>query len=231
MDMDFSRCKALNNIPAKKLSDRIVGINALPGDPLAKSMKLMAISRFQESNIPVEYWDLKMDKDFHGDPNLLSKFTEFTADLKQSYTSGASLCFAGAHGRGKTMTSCCILKKAALKGFSCLYTTLSDAVSASLQDNGFSAKREMTMVDFLVLDEVDPRFIGSDKAADLYARSLEGVFRTRSQNKLPTILCTNSPNVLKSFSGALEQSIDSLFSDRMEIVPVFGDDFRKKETT
>ena len=197
----------------------------------AKHVKLIAINRYAESNIPLEYWTLKMDKDFSGDPRLLSKYNEYIADMKNSYITGSSICFAGGHGLGKTMTITAILKKASQKGFTCLYTTLSDIVSVLTQATGedrFTARRELALVDFLAIDEFDSRFMPSDNAADLYARSLESVFRTRSQNKLPTLMCTNSPNVVESFNGPLKASIDSLMKGYLKVFPVMGEDFRKK---
>ena len=199
--LDFSRSPALNNIPKKKLREWLAAIKEKTPDIKDQNVKLQAINRYAESNIPIEYWSLKMEKDFSGDPRLKTKYEEYIADLKNSYINGVSICFAGSHGVGKTMAVSCILKNAAQKGFSCLYTTLSDIVNAltsAPNEDKFSARRELTLVDFLVIDEFDSRFMPSDNAADLYARSLESVFRTRSQNKLPTLMCTNSPNVVES---------------------------------
>ena len=81
----------------------------------------------------------------------------------------------------------------------------------------------------LFRSEFDSRFMPSENAADLYARSLENVFRTRSQNKLPTLMCTNSPNVVESFNGPLKASMDSLMRGYLKIFVVLGDDFRKKD--
>jgi DNA replication protein DnaC len=228
----FLRSKALNNIPPRKLQEILSSIEKTEEDFQAKNIKLIAVNRYAESNIPIEYWSLKMEKDFHGDSRLLNKHNEYTQDLKKSYLEGASVCFAGSHGLGKTFTVCSVLKKASSKGFTCLYTTLSDIVnvltSASNEDK-FIARRELGLVDFLVIDEFDSRFISSDNAADLYARTLENIFRTRSQNKLPTLMCTNSPNIIESFNGPLKASIDSLMKGYLKLFPVFGEDYRKKK--
>jgi DNA replication protein DnaC len=197
-----------------------------------KHVRLIAINRYAESNIPLEYWTLKMDRDFVGDSRLLAKYNEYIADLKNSYITGSSICFAGGHGLGKTMTITAVLKKASQKGFTCLYTTLSDIVSVLTQASGedrYIARRELALVDFLAIDEFDPRFMSSENAANLYARSLESVFRTRSQNKIPTLMCTNSPNVVSSFHGPLKESIDSLMKGYLKIFPVMGEDFRKRK--
>src|SRR5260370_12445636 len=149
------------------------------------------------------------------------------------YIGGKSICFAGGHGLGKTMTITCILKKAAQKGFSCLYTTLSDIVNVLTGEYGedrLMARRELAMVDFLAIDEFDPRFMPSENAADLYARSLENVFRARSQNKLPTLMGTNSPNPVESFGGSMRASIDSLMKGYLQVFVVSpGKDFRKEK--
>lgn len=230
--LDFLRSSALNNIPKKKLLDILAQIENGEGTIQDKHVKLIAINRYAESNIPVEYWTLKMDRDFYGDPRLLEKYNEYITDLKKSYITGSSVCFAGSHGLGKTMTVTCILKKAAQKGYSCLYTTLSDIVSvltANISgEDKFLARKELVMVDFLVIDEFDSRFMPSENAADLYARSLESIFRTRSQNKQPTLMCTNSPNVVESFNGPLKASVDSLMKGYLKVFPVLGEDFRKK---
>lgn len=229
--LDFSRSKALNNIPSRKIQYWLKSIDDSDDSKDVKMYSKIAINRYAESNIPIEYWSLKMNKDFYGDPRLLDKFEEYISDLKNVYINGKSLCLAGSHGLGKTMMVTCILKKATQHGYSCLYTTLGDIVSAVIQATGedrFLARQELAMVDFLVIDEFDPRFMSNDNAADLYARSLESVFRTRSQNKLPTLMCTNSPNPVESFKGSLRESIDSLMKGYIEVFPVLGEDFRKK---
>lgn len=229
--IDFTRSRALNNIPNKKLQEELDTINGSTDSPEVKRVKLIATNRYAESNIPLEYWKLKMEKDFIGDTRLMQKYEEYVSDIKQSYITGNSICLAGSHGVGKTMTVTCILKRACQKGYSCLYTTLSDIVSVLTQAGGedkFLARRELVLVDFLVIDEFDPRFMASENAADLYARSLEGIFRARSSNKQPTLMCTNSPNVVESFHGPLKASIDSLMKGYTKVFPVLGEDIRKR---
>lgn len=230
----FSRSRALNTVPGKKLQDAIAAIEDSDDASDVKAIKLTAINRYAESNIPIGYWSLKMERDFIGDPNLKAKYEEYVADLKISYQKGVSVCFAGLHGLGKTMTATCILKRAAQKGYTCLYTTLKDIVSTLIDgtsEEKYLARRELMLVDFLVIDEFDNRFFKkSADAADLYAQTLESVFRTRSQNSLPTIMCTNSPNIVESFTGQLRDSISSLMSGYVKIFPVFGEDIRKRVT-
>lgn len=196
-------------------------------DDQKKYLKCLSLNRFSDSNIPVEYWDLWMTE-FKGDKILFDTYNDYILDLNKSYISGSSFCFCGNHGVGKSMTLANILKFACLKNYTCLYTTLSDAVSALTYNNDekFIIKKELNTVDFLVIDEFDPRFIGSELAGDLYARTVENIFRTRSQNKLPTLMATNSPNILNSFSGQLQKSLESLFNGYLKSVAILGKDFR-----
>jgi DNA replication protein DnaC len=227
--LSIVRSPSLNNLPSRKIQDALLAIENSSEDLATKAIKKTVIHRYAEANIPTAYWTLKMEKDFHGDPRLLNKYQEYITDLKVSYQEGKSICLAGKHGVGKSLTLICILKKATIKGYSTLYTTLSDIVGALTQgQDKYNAKQELIGVDFLAIDEVDGRFFSTDQAADLYCRSLEIVFRSRAQNQLPTLIATNSPNVVESFNGSLKDSMSSLMQGYMEELSVVGQDFRKK---
>lgn len=169
-----------------------------------------------------------MDKDFKGDEVLMEKYKEITTDLPKIYKEGISICLAGSHGLGKTMLCCNILKRAAEKNYSATYTTLSDIVNATINgphDEKYLARNQLLTVDFLTIDEFDPRWF-SENGADLFGRILEDVFRNRVQNCLPLFLITNSPNITESLNPALKKSIQSLMN-YVVMVPVLGVDYRK----
>jgi DNA replication protein DnaC len=241
--------KALHNIPKLKLEYYIkdtldkcnlcknleMDVNqSISGLCPSCSIIITVLYRYFNANIPIGYWNLSMKKDFVGDPNLLTKFNEVSSNLRKTFVDGTALCLAGKHGTGKTTFLSDLLKQACKKGYECFYTTLSDIVNAVTSapfEEKYEAGRTLNKTQFLVIDEFDPRFFSSsENAADLYARSLENIFRTRAQNKLPTFLSTNSPNVLQSFNGALKESINSLFRGHLETVIVLGEDQRGKIT-
>jgi len=243
----FSRSKSLNLIPERKLTEkqRAVAANCAQCSALninwneessadglcAKCVvKYTAYNRWYSSNIPVEYWDLRMEKDFIGFEGLLTQYQEFTKDVRNVYLTGKSICLVGQCGTGKTMTINCVLKKAALASFQCLYTTLSDVVatltSADTEDK-FLARRELLTVDFLAIDEVDNRFFNQSASSnELFVRSFEAIIRTRLQNNLPTLLATNSPNLQESFAPSFRESLGSLMSKIPNFI-VIGQDHRK----
>lgn len=193
------------------------------------SILVIAYNRYKEANIPCSYWNINMDN-FQGPEKLSKLYIDAIENFSNIYQKGISFCLAGSHGLGKTMVLTSLLKKACQKNYSCLYTTLGDIVSALIEspnDEKFLARKELMTVDFLVIDEFDPRFCNSLASADLFGKMLEQVFRTRTQNNLPTLMASNSPNPIETFAGPIKQSIDSLMS-KVKIIPVIGKDFRKE---
>lgn len=200
------------------------------------SVQTIAFNRYFEANIPLEYWGLEVPEsvdgeypDFKGTKEIIKIYVKMISNLTQSYINGSSLCLAGTHGVGKTSVITNVLKKACHKNYSCLYTTLSDMVSSLTlppNEDRFLARKELMEVDFLAVDEFDNRYVATEAAADLFGRTLEHIIRTRLQNRLPTILCSNSPNPLETFQGSIRQSLESLMT-KIPLVVVVGPDVRK----
>ncbi len=220
-------CQALRNIPHLKLDLYLQDLNKEENDQ-QRLVKKKAIHRYYDANIPVKYWDLEMKRDFTGDKFLLQYYEKLTEDLTVSYKSGIAICLAGNYGTGKTMLVTNILKRALEKGYSGLFVNLNDIISATRSAEAFKSRQELLQTDFLVIDEFDPRYMANQASSDFYGRVLEDVIRHRTQNRLPILMCTNSPNPTMSFEGALQQSISSLFN-YVDLVPSLGEDYRPKE--
>lgn len=187
---------------------------------------ISALQKYADANIPIKYWNLQMSN-FVGDSVLSDKYNEITKDIKDTYCKGTTICFAGSHGIGKTMTCANILKRVVEKGFSGIYLNLNDIITAFTSLDKNDARQFLLTVDFLVIDEFDQRYIGSDNAADLFGRILEDIVRIRVQNTLPIIICTNSVKVTDAFQGSLKTSMVSLFN-YFKIIPILGNDLRVK---
>lgn len=169
-------------------------------------------------------------KDFKGTKELSLVYDNIIDKLSDIYNNGSSICLAAGHGTGKTTVATNIIKKAAQRNYNCLYTTLVDIINALIDspyEEKFLARRELMMVDFLVVDEFDSRYV-SDASSDLFGKQIEHIFRNRSQNKLPTIFCSNSPNPIEMFNGTIKASIESLFSKVKMISIISNKDFRKE---
>jgi len=188
------------------------------------------IDEMFSSNIPIGYWFLNMNT-FSGSKNLLDIFNEYKENLAQKYMSGSSICFAGSQGTGKTMASICVLKEAIKANYSAYYTTASDILSGIVDyRNNLELRSKLREADFLVIDELDSRFFTSDSTKELFSGIYENVFRYRTHNLLPTIICTNETTGLRNvFFGQGIQSIESLNNQYLKIYPIIGMDFRKKQ--
>jgi len=188
------------------------------------------VDKMEESSIPVGYWFLNM-KEFKGAPKLKEVVDKYSSNIKDEYMDGKAICFAGNQGTGKTMSSICILKEALKKGFSAHYMTASDILNEMTNSRtSHDLRKLLRTVDFLVIDELDSRFFVSDSAKELFSGIYESIFRFRTHNTLPTIMCTNETDgILSVFYGAGVQSIESLNHQYLTIYPLVGKDFRKQQ--
>lgn len=226
--MDIQVSNPFLNIPRKKLDDALQDImkyHSQNGILTSDGAKLTEVFyRYYQSNIPVDYWYRDM-VDWQGPSNLQKYYSEITKDIKATFKSGKSACMAGRHGIGKSLACCCILKRAVEIGsYSALYVNLVDIIHVMLatpSETKSQARELLLNVDFLVIDEMDSRFMGSENAADLFGRILEPIMRTRIQNRMPLFFCTNTSKIQESFSGPLQASMDSLMN-LVKLIPVIG---------
>jgi len=183
------------------------------------------IDRMAEAEIPVDYWYRMMD-DFYGEANFKKVILDYLSNINNEYSKGLTLCLVGERGRGKSMAACCILKKAILESYSVFYTTLSDFVTRVIGPDP-ELKLYIKEYDFVVIDEVDQRFFPSQLSMELYGNQLENVLRARMQNRLPTIMCSNSLDISQIFGGEFKKSFESLGSQFIRVVPASGTDARE----
>lgn len=193
--------------------------------------KKSRIDKYAYSNIPVEYWD-KSFKDFSGDRNFKKAISEKIKNIDKTYEAGKSLMFIGTLGTGKSYSASCILKRAVAAGYTGLYVTMADVVASILSSEVDTSKyyKSLVGVDFLVIDEFSSHWIfPSEKSEQLFGSSIEFVLRTRFQNQLPTILCSNDSDVDEIFGGFFAKSFRSLRSHHVELFVVGGRDFRRND--
>lgn len=215
----------------KECSQKNKSLNEVDGICEKCSVKTTAFYRYYEANIPVEYWGFSMNN--YKGPRIFRKvYDDCIENIRVVYSDGKNFSLLGDHGIGKTTVATAILKRMSEKNYNCLYTTLTDIVNVLIEspfDEKYAAKKELTQVDILCIDELDSRFFtASENTADLFGKALENIIRTRLANKLPNIFVSNSPNMLEGFNGAFKASLESLMSDVKEFV-ARGLDHRKIE--
>ncbi len=236
MDIQRKYKSPFLNIPQRKVEETIEDIrskyiNTQTNQLTCEGASLLdIINGYVASNIPVDYWFRSMGS-FTGDVSLKQAYESISQNIKASYKEGASYCFAGSHGRGKSMTAASVLKKVVesrviqQSRYTSLYVNLTDIINAMTSDGKHVAREELLSVDFLVIDEFDARFMGTENAADLFGRILEPTIRSRIQNRVPTIMCTNHPDPSSAFQGQLKLSFSSLLK-LFKTVTALGKDHR-----
>jgi hypothetical protein len=83
------------------------------------------------------------------------------------------------------------------------------------------------MADFLVVDEVDQRFFGSANSRALYGNQFEHILRTRTQNRLPMVVCSNSEQLDDIFADQFQESFRSLRMQFFVVKRIGGKDARR----
>jgi DNA replication protein DnaC len=186
------------------------------------------IDNMAEAGIPVDYWFRDIAQ-WHGDLEFGEWLKSFyLAKLGTVYAEGKVLCLVGHRGVGKTMAACSVLKKAIISGYSTHYISLVDAVDNLVSTDAHEYRRILKLTDFLVVDEVDQRFFGSVNSRALYGNQFEGILRTRTQNKLPMIMCSNASDLDEIFTGEFQESFKSLRTQFLIEKVIRGEDARKK---
>lgn len=209
----------------KEVRDKCLCKNKVSACFKCKSFERL-IELMATAEIPVDYWFRTMEK-FYGLKSVKEDVMKVIKNIDDFYNKGETLYLAGERGRGKTLSSCSILKKALMAGYTAYYITLSDLIAKTTTNSRF--KLEIKNIDFIVIDEVDNRFFPTEGSMELYGGQLESILRSRMQNKLPTILCSNATDIGLVFKGQYKTSFQSLWSQFVKTIYVGGSDARKGE--
>ena len=201
--------------------------------------KSVMFTRLYEANVPQEYYDLNLEKDFDtkNAPDKL-KAKEFVknilGDMRGFYDNGSSLMMYGSAGAGKTMLSVEILKKAVTEKFSIYYDFFPSVIDA-YKKKGYVADEEkaryaaiFSEVDFLVLDELGKEDAQSDyNNRDFSTSRFLEINILKKRNLKPTIIITNM-NGMPEIKQKYGQFVNSMMGHRFQELRVVSNDFRLK---
>jgi len=191
--------------------------------------KINRCFKYYKSDIPIDYWD-KSFKNFDSNKILKSKIKPYISDIDSFYDDGTSILMVGTLGTGKTYMASSMLKMAITKGYSSKYINMVDIISSIISNNSVNSGEFIEKIinyDFLVIDEIDARWIfPSEKSEQIFGCYMEHILRSRFQNKMPTILCSNTLEISKIFSGDFSKSFKSLINHYVDTIVVAGKDYR-----
>lgn len=152
------------------------------------------------------------------------------ADKSDYYVSrGMGLVFYGSHGNGKTLTSVLLTKDLLSRGIDGYFTTFSnmlDNFASGWRDepNRVWFNKKVRNSPLLVVDDIGRE---NKNMNNMASSALDGVFRNRVQNALPTIVTTNLS--LPAFEKAYSSGVMSLLTETSFTYEFTGVDWRPKQ--
>ena len=143
---------------------------------------------------------------------------------------GMGLLFHGNKGNGKTMLAVILMKQllanSGVDGYFTTFNNFLDNFAAGWRDdvNRRWFEKRVRNVPFLVVDDMGKEHQGR---TDMAAAAVDTVFRSRTQNLLPTIITTNLS--LHDFERSYSSGVMSLLSETSLTHEFTGEDWRKNQ--
>jgi len=153
---------------------------------------------------------------------------KYADNFRERYEAAGGLCLLGPSGTGKSHLACCIGNKIIADGYTCLFTSVIEAVR--LVRSTYSGKTKLTETeaihrftwpDLLILDEV-----GMQRGTDNEFLILTELINLRYADMKPTIMLSNlSEPVFEKFVG--DRVFDRQFENGGMILPITGQSYRR----
>ena len=145
------------------------------------------------ARVPVKFFDLELN-DYTKCLTAKEKVIKYLDKLDKAYEKGIGLYLYGGRGLGKSFLEAVIAKNVLRKGYTALYTTLSEVVTMfgdSFYDKDARDRyqQEVLQVQFLIIDDIDKIFISAK--SNYVPAAFDQLIRTRSNELLPTIISSN----------------------------------------
>jgi DNA replication protein DnaC len=161
------------------------------------------------------------------DPAAIAAVNEYLDSSEYYITQGRGLIFHGTHGTGKTLLTTILLKQLLAKGVDGYFTTfvgLLDNFAAGWKDDKEKHwfDKRIRNAPLLVVDDIGKENPNMNRMA---SSSLDGVFRSRTQNGLPTIVTTNLTP--KEFEHTYSTSAMELLTETSLFYSFKGQSYRK----
>lgn len=193
--------------------------------------------KMARAGVPVKFYEAELDQ-FDKCLPAKKKIQTYIKKIDQAFEKGIGLYCCGSQGLGKSFCEAIIAKGALRKGYSVLFTTLSEIINQF--GDGFYDKeqretyrREVLEVDFLIVDDIDKTLMNTEKSISYIAAAFDQLFRTRSNELLPTIFSSNKTkeDFFKNSPGTFGVSAVSLLAEHLIEVLFTGKDRRPEMNT
>jgi DNA replication protein DnaC len=164
------------------------------------------------------------------DTVALEMISDYIENAHYYVNRGMGLLFHGNAGTGKTFLATLLMKQLlAYSGVDGYFTTFNqflDNFAAGWRDdnNRLWFEKRVRNAPLLIVDDIGKEYFGR---TDMAASAIDTVFRTRTQNLLPTIVTTNLS--LEAFKKSYSSGVMSLLSETALTHEFTGADWRKNQ--
>ncbi len=161
------------------------------------------------------------------DPEAMNIINDYVANAHYYVNRGMGLVLHGNAGTGKTFLSTLLMKSlltlAGVDGYFSTFNQLLDNFASGWRDdkNRLWFDKRVRNAQFLVVDDIGKEHIGRNEMA---TAAIDTIFRTRTQQLLPTIITTNLS--LSDFEKSYSSGVMSLLSETSLTHEFTGADWR-----
>lgn len=179
--------------------------------------------------IPRNFWDARLDK-IRPKKSIHRKYVaQYLTSIVKMFDENIGLGLWGANGSGKTAILSMLLQEARRWGFTALFVRAEELRVADLKNAEFEPGTMLVnralSVDFLGIDDIGKEHRGDTSYA---VNLIHGIFRARSDDRLPTLFTTNLCVTDKQFLQIYKKSLIEILRECCQVVCVEGHDFRSE---
>jgi DNA replication protein DnaC len=187
--------------------------------------KANIIAELGRANAPSKFWQAEFKDYVAGDLAAKERLIRYVCKLEEAYENGYGLFLSGVNGVGKTLLAVIVMKWILRNSYSIYYITLKKAIDNLLDEGARDDIKDILLnKDFLVVDEVDKTYQGSEKSKELIDVLFFEIFKERADAKAPTILIAN--NILEEVQERYALGLRSIFKETLIDLSFVGKDYR-----
>lgn len=196
--------------------------------------KDILLRHYSLANIPEKYFNFNLEqikrgwKDEVENLQSIDIIEKYFNSLDSALKKGIGLYIYGPHGVAKTTIATIILKKAIQLRYRCFFNKSSEIIEFAR--SGWKNEEKAAFYDYLTDGNID--FLVIDDIARLLdvvdneRIFIDKIFTKRDDLNLPTIITSNKE--LEELEESFGTALNSNFKERLILVKLIGDDFRKK---
>ena len=196
------------------------------GDRRRRKLSESDIFRMQ---LPKNFWNAKEEGIKPENSDHKKYILKYVNNINKMYEENVGLGLWGKNGSGKTAMLSIVLKEARRWGYTALFVRAEQIRSAEIDGTKFESKISLIdrarTVDFLGIDDLGKEHRGESAYS---VNLIHSIFRSRSDDRLPTIFTTNFAVTGQKFLDIYKSSLIEILRECCQLILVDGHDYRNE---